>query len=83
MHKLETFLGLTHANYSPEVLNGVSHNANIAVQPASNTTPPASNESDDLVIHRPYSFTEHKEFLQLSRNVLHPSLCLFEKAFGW
>lgn len=87
MFRLETFLNLQHANYTHDVLQAVSHNANSNIMKggATSTTKTTNNESttSDLVIHKPYSFTHEKEFQQLSRNVLHPSLCLFEKAFGW
>lgn len=78
MFRLEAFLNIPHVNYSHDVLQAVSHNTNLK-----NSKDNSSTSSDDLLIREPYSFTHDKEFQKLSRNVLHPSLCLFEKAFGW
>ena len=36
-----------------------------------------------FTIHKPYVFQANTELLHLSRNVLNPSLCLFEKVVGW
>jgi hypothetical protein len=79
MYKLETFLKLSHVNYTDDILNSISHNANVVKSSAITS----NISSSTLTIHKAYSFEAEKEFSTLSRNVLRPSLCLFENLFGW
>ena len=81
MHTLESFLNLRHYNYSMETLQGLSRNANEKNSDEAQSS--VRNESNVLFIHKPYSFEKEKKFLEMSRNVLYPSLCLFKNAFGW
>jgi hypothetical protein len=38
---------------------------------------------EEVKIHRPYSFEDKPLLYRLSKELFDPSLCLFEKAFGW
>jgi hypothetical protein len=88
MNKIETFLQLSHANYTLDQLNSVSHNANNIAQSTTRDeivgiATSNSTISSALVIHKPYSFDKETNLLNYSRNILYPSLCLFEKVFNW
>ena len=92
MYKIEDFLNLSHFTYPESILRSVSHNSNLLKEFAftnnrsmgmlRSSLPTHLNESDHE-IHRPYSFDDKPLLLRLSRSIFAPSLCLFEKLFGW
>jgi hypothetical protein len=99
LYEIENFLGLKHYTFTDDILNSISVNTMQQVQNSvdsqnykfiqsknniSNTSYNNSSVAHRSVsrIHEPYSI-EDKEFLQNSRDVFAPSLCLFERLLGW
>lgn len=100
MHRLETFLNLPHFDYPANVLQSVSHNANLLpafayksmeekegtgdrVTSSSGYGNTSAHRIDGITIHKPYTFEDKPLLLKYSRGIFSPSLCLFEKIFGW
>jgi hypothetical protein len=47
------------------------------------TEAPGNNSSAGFEIHKPYSFKDKPVLYKLSKGIFQPSLCLFERVFGW
>lgn len=84
MQQVEDFLGIAHHDYALNELLSLSVNTRFTSLNAIDSTKTSSQRlnATEYRIHEPYKI-EDKQTLQLTRKLFWPSLCLFEKIYGW
>jgi hypothetical protein len=90
MLRVEDFLGISHHEYDLNQLLSLSVNTRFTTPGATATATNATLSADHsqqqnltaFRIHEPYEIKD-RNILQMTRKLFRPSLCLFEKMYGW